>query len=179
MALTTKQELFIEEYLKCFNCTRAALVAGYSPKTAYSIGSENLKKPEIAEVIKQRLNESAMSADEVLMRLAQEARGDMSDFWDIPEQGEPSLNLGGERAEGKLHLIKRMKVKTTTRLIADIETKTSEVDFELYDAQAAKTLIGRHHGLFVDKTELTGKGGLPLMDIDKLIEKVYGKSDGG
>ena len=49
-----KQRLFCIEYLKDFNSTQAAIRAGYSKKTAYSIGNENLKKPEIqAEVSKQ------------------------------------------------------------------------------------------------------------------------------
>lgn len=75
MALSAKQTLFIDEYLKSFNATQAALSAGYSPKSACAIGWENLRKPEIAEFIKRRLSETAMSADEVLKRLADIARG--------------------------------------------------------------------------------------------------------
>lgn len=44
--LTRKQRKFAEEYLVDCNATQAAIRAGYSPKTAYSIGEENLKKPE-------------------------------------------------------------------------------------------------------------------------------------
>ncbi|MCB1719976.1 MAG: terminase small subunit, partial [Candidatus Competibacteraceae bacterium] len=66
MALTAKQQKFVDEYLKSRNATSAALAAGYSERSAHSIGWENLRKPEIAEVISQRVTESAMSADEVL-----------------------------------------------------------------------------------------------------------------
>lgn len=45
--LTLKQERFCVEYAASGNATQAAIKAGYSPKTAYSIGQENLKKPEI------------------------------------------------------------------------------------------------------------------------------------
>ena len=45
MSLTAKQQRFIEAYDG--NATQAALTAGYSAKTAYAIGQENLKKPEI------------------------------------------------------------------------------------------------------------------------------------
>lgn len=51
--LTGKQRRFCEEYILDFNATRAAKVAGYSEDTAYSIGSENLKKPEIKSEIKR------------------------------------------------------------------------------------------------------------------------------
>lgn len=60
MKLTDKQKRFIEEYTIDFNATQAALRAGYSKKTAYSIGQENLTKPEIQEglgKIKKELSE--------------------------------------------------------------------------------------------------------------------------
>jgi hypothetical protein len=38
-----------------------------------------------------------------------------------------------------------------------------DVELELYDAQAALVHIGRHHKLFTDKSELTGKDGAPLV----------------
>ncbi|NCC96729.1 MAG: terminase small subunit [Synergistales bacterium] len=52
MALTAKQRAFVEAYDG--NATEAAIAAGYSKKTAYSIGQENLKKPEIMKEIKNR-----------------------------------------------------------------------------------------------------------------------------
>ncbi len=51
--LTDKQEMFCREYVVDWNATRAAIAAGYSEKTAYSIGNENLKKPEIKEYIEE------------------------------------------------------------------------------------------------------------------------------
>ncbi len=73
--LTDKQEMFVEEYLKCFNATQAAKNAGYSEKTAGKIGSENLSKPDIDSRIRARMKEAAMSADECLFHLATVARG--------------------------------------------------------------------------------------------------------
>jgi phage terminase small subunit len=47
MALTPKQQRFVDEYLTDCNATQAAIRAGYSRRTAYAIGSENMSKPEI------------------------------------------------------------------------------------------------------------------------------------
>ena len=45
--MTHKQLKFITEYTKDFNATQAAIRAGYSKKSAYSIGQELLKtKPQ-------------------------------------------------------------------------------------------------------------------------------------
>jgi phage terminase small subunit len=53
--MTPKQTRFVAEYLaNGLNATKAAISAGYSEKTAASIGEENLKKPEISAAIKAR-----------------------------------------------------------------------------------------------------------------------------
>lgn len=49
--MNCKQQLFISEYLQDFNATQAAIRAGYSKKTAYSIGNELLKKPDIQQAL--------------------------------------------------------------------------------------------------------------------------------
>lgn len=59
MALTPKQQLFVAEYIKDLNATQAAIRAGYSEDSAHSIGSENLRKPEIAEAIELAMDERA------------------------------------------------------------------------------------------------------------------------
>ena len=58
MRLNERQKAFCEHYAACFNATEAAVKAGYSKKTAYSIGNENLKKPEIRNYL-QTLTETA------------------------------------------------------------------------------------------------------------------------
>lgn len=57
MAINAKQERFCLEYTKDLNATQAAKRAGYSEKTAYSTGSEILKKPEIKARVEQLLSE--------------------------------------------------------------------------------------------------------------------------
>jgi len=46
-------QMFCREYLRDFNATQAAIRAGYSKKTSYSIGEENLRKPEVQEYIEE------------------------------------------------------------------------------------------------------------------------------
>lgn len=53
MALNNRQEQFCREYLIDYNATQAALRSGYSARTAGSIGSENLKKPEILARVRE------------------------------------------------------------------------------------------------------------------------------
>ncbi|MDQ3256204.1 MAG: terminase small subunit, partial [Acidobacteriota bacterium] len=57
--LTPKQQRFVDEYLVDMNATQAAIRAGYSRKTAYSIGDENLRKPYISAEIAHRQRQIA------------------------------------------------------------------------------------------------------------------------
>ncbi|MDP9476526.1 MAG: terminase small subunit, partial [Actinomycetota bacterium] len=53
--LSARQEAFVAEYVKDRNATRAAIRAGYSERTARSIGHENLTKPDIAAAVERAL----------------------------------------------------------------------------------------------------------------------------
>ena len=71
--LNERQKKFCNEYLIDLNATQAAIRAGYSQKTAYSMASENLRKPEIQKYI-QELQEgikkrNRISQDEIIQDL--------------------------------------------------------------------------------------------------------------
>ena len=59
--MTPKQKKFCLEYASSGNATESAIKAGYSKRTAYSIGQENLKKPELKKFL-QELAEQMASA---------------------------------------------------------------------------------------------------------------------
>jgi phage terminase small subunit len=75
-ALTDKQRMFADEYLRCLNATQAARAIYNSDDygTLRSIGSENLKKPHIRAYINALLPQIGMGAEEVLARLTYIAR---------------------------------------------------------------------------------------------------------
>ncbi len=52
--LKSRQISFCEEFIRNPNATQAAIKAGYNPNSARSIGSKNLKKPEIKKYIEKR-----------------------------------------------------------------------------------------------------------------------------
>ncbi len=51
--LTKKQEIFITEYVKDYNASRAARAAGYSERSAGSQGSKNLELPQIKAILQE------------------------------------------------------------------------------------------------------------------------------
>lgn len=156
MTLTRKREAWINEYLHCWNATEAARRVGFAhPNTQ---GPRLLLDVSIKAEIQARLSENAMSADEVLHRLAEHARGNMGDFIDI-ESMSFSLNLQKAKELGLTHLIKKVKdrvVMTSNRDGEETETHTLEI--ELYDAKSALDTLAKYHGLLVDRTDITSGG---------------------
>jgi phage terminase small subunit len=100
MPLTEKQLAFCEFYIECGNATEAAKKAGYSKKTAYSFGSENLKKPEISAYIENRLAEQRAkriaSADEVMEFFSAVMRGEIKDAFDLDPALDTRIAAGKE-----------------------------------------------------------------------------------
>lgn len=147
---TPKQQVFINEYLKCFNKAEAARRAGYSEKTAREIGRKLLTNVDMKSEIDERLSEIQMSADEALKLLSDMGRGDIGDL--IDDNG--LLDLHTARAKGMTKLIKKIKQKTVTRIgktddSDDVEI--TEIEFEMYDAQAAIEKILRAGGKLKDE----------------------------
>lgn len=157
--LTTKQRLFVEAYLANPNATDAARKAGYkgNDNTLAQVGKENLRKPYIAALIGERVEQAAMSADEVLSRLSEHARASLFDVIDA----DGNFDLEMARQRGKDHLLKKFKVTYTK------EGMTRE--YEIHDPQAALVHLGRYHKLFTDKSEITGKDGGPVETSSTII----------
>lgn len=99
--LTKKQSLFCLAYFKsgCSSATEAAIAAGYSKHTAAVIATENLKKPNIIQKMKElqaavdsRAVASVQERKEVLTQII---RGRLNDFCECGEDGV-WFNIGPE-----------------------------------------------------------------------------------
>ena len=127
--LTAKQQRFCDEYLIDLNATQAAIRSGYSKKTAYSIGVENLKKPELKKYIDERMaaKEKTLIADqdEVLRYLTSVLRGE-SQSTEIVVEG-----VGDGCSEART-----------------IQKEPSEKD-----RLKAAELLGKRYGLYTDRVE--------------------------
>lgn len=173
--LTTKQQVFIIEYTRDFNATRAALAAGYSEKTAYSIGQQNLKKVEIANAIRARIDELTVGADEMLIGLSQQARASLGDFfkvveewtrWPLPTQevidAEDRVidEESGEKATFywvrhiALDLDKLIDPRYAPLVKKFGDSPKNGLTIELYDKQSAWRDIAKLRGLVTEKHEI-------------------------
>lgn len=159
MSMTKKQKCFVEEYLIDLNATQAAIRAGYSPDTAYSIGQENLKKPEIKmridRAMAERSKRTGISQDRVLRELARIALLKMTDV--VDSEGR----IRDSASEDDLACIESIKYKRS-----DSETGASEErEVKVASKLKALELLCRHLGMFRDNLTLTVETSQKLDDI--------------
>lgn len=175
MALTAKQAAFVQEYLVDLNATQAAIRAGYSKKTAYSIGQENLCKPEIQEAIQEEMRKRAerteITADKVLKEFAKLAFFDPRKLFD--EKGNPKdiTELDDDTAAALAGL----------DVVQDIDPDTGITSYtkkyKLASKQAALDSLGRHLGMFLDRTEVNASVAVTMESyLEELDEQGEGQA---
>jgi hypothetical protein len=179
--LSDKHKQFVNEYLKRWNATEAYMAAYPKANRASAgvLGSSLLANSDIRAAIDERMMEMAMGTDEILVRLAEYARGNYLPFIKI-EKGLIYFDLTDPKAIEHFHLIKKInkiRVKTPVPPTAKAPKKTAEpteerwVEVELHDPLRALELLGKAHKLFVYRHELTGKDGAPLGERAELTLK--------
>lgn len=98
MELTPKQKKFCDYYIETGNASEAARRAGYSEKTARTIGQQNLAKRAIKDYISERMNnqdrERVASADEVIAFYTAVMRGEVKDQFGIEASLSDRLKAG-------------------------------------------------------------------------------------
>lgn len=126
--LTKKQRRFADEYLIDCNGTKAAIRAGYSPKTANEQAAKLMANKKIKDYISEKLEEISSErlaeAQEVLEYLTSVMRG---------EHTEQILRLDGNGVQ----VIDNIKVSARERL-------------------KAAELIGKRYGMFKDNLDVGG-----------------------
>jgi len=163
--LTPGDLLFIVRYFEMhMNGTQAYL--SLHPKSSYnnarSCAADILAKPNIKAEIRRRIDEQMMSADEAELGIADIARGDIGDLLD----NNGLLDIRTAREKGLTKLLRKIKQKTITRIGKkedDDDVEITEIEFEMYDAHAAKRDILKLRGRFSEHVELTGANGSPLI----------------
>ena len=137
MKLNARQKAFCEYYVASGNATDAAIKAGYSERTAKSIGQRLLTfvdiKKYIDELMQKLESERIATAEEVLQNLTAMMRGEIQEEVIVVE-GE------GEGVSSARIIKKQVSAK---------------------DRIKAAELLGKRHSLFTDKTKIEGT--LPVM----------------
>ena len=148
--LTDKDKIMAEEYLIDFDAKNAAIRAGYAVSTARTaaewIHPEHPTKPKLRELIDRKIAErsrrTGITADRVLIELANVAFANIADFMD-PQSG----NYRKDAQRSDTAAIASVKIKETQF--------GTEREIRLADRNRALELLGKHLGMFTDSLQLT------------------------
>nr|WP_321503281.1 terminase small subunit [uncultured Dethiosulfovibrio sp.] len=155
--LTAKQAAFVEEYLVDLNATAAATRAGYAPKSARKVGSNLLTLPHVQAAIEEALAERRerveVTQDQVVAELARIAFGNPQDVMEWGPGGvrlRPSSELTPDQAA----------------MVAEVSETTSQnggsLRLKTHDKVRALELLGKHLGMFVERSKMDVEGGLEV-----------------
>lgn len=145
--LSLKQKKFADEYIISGNATKSAIEAGYSKKTAESIGSRLLRNVKVSEYISKRtqevFEERAMSVAEALAISASIARGKI-------QQGQTKKNV-------KVYVGDQVEEETVTETVYEF-TPTIE------ERQRSLDHILKVNGAYLDRKEIDVTGMVQFID---------------
>ena len=145
--MTAKQQRFCEEYQIDLNATRAAIRAGYSPKSAKTNGPRLLENAGVrarVEAMMARLSRrTGVSSERVVRELARVAFASMPDVADMR-----TATLRPEATEDDRAAIASVRVKD-----GDVFT---EREIRMCDKVRALELLGKHLGMFTDNVRVDG-----------------------
>ncbi len=147
----TKQDLFVEEYLKDLNGTQAYIRAGYKVKNenvAAVYASKLLRKPKVQEKIQKAMAErekrTEITQDRVLKEIANLAFTDRTGIVNLKNNSLIIKNFD-ELSEEQKACISGVK-----------ETKYG-IEVTFYNKEKALEMLGRHLGMFTEKLEVKGE----------------------
>lgn len=178
MPLTDKQQRFVEEYLVDLNATQAAIRAGYAASGASVEGTRLLANAKIASCVAEaqakRAARTAITADKVLKELAKIGFSDIRKAvrWysqtnvaavDLDEDQQALAGEGEIRfaVANQVELVSSADIDDeTAAAISEIgQTASGALKVKLHDKRAALVDIGRHLGMFKDRTVLENPDG--------------------
>lgn len=161
--LTPKQFAFVAAYLgSCKgNATKAAIEAGYSPKTATATGHENLSKPKIQSAI-------AGWREEVKTTSLRELDGRLAKLEDLESRLWRVIDARAEQGkDGPAGADTGLLIVTTTVRVS-VTGDTSETHEYAYDSAIVRDLSGvyaqisKETGADKLKLEVSGPNGGPV-----------------
>tara|TARA_B100001989_G_scaffold251270_1_gene230108 strand:+ start:891 stop:1523 length:633 start_codon:yes stop_codon:yes gene_type:complete len=154
--LSAKQQAFCREYLVDFNATQAAIRAGYSERSARSIGNENLTKPDIQKYLvalqKPVLEQFEVTQERVIQEIISLAFSNIFDFLYIcPETGVVRFDLtkctrGQAAALSNLDIIEVSPQKMEGNA-GETVLKVSQYKIRMYDKLRALECLIRCMGM--------------------------------
>lgn len=160
-ALSEKQKLFIDEWLRTRDKVQAASNAGYKgkPGTLMQIANRTLNRPNVKEYVRSKYKQHHITEEEVITRLAAIARGNVTDVLDTKRNG---VQIDVAKLEKYGHLVSYFQ-----------RASGGGFTVRMYSAQKALEQLSKILGM-----EQAAAGAGPQIEIDLNLDNFRQKTDG-
>jgi len=166
-AIEHRHDTFIVQYLKNFNATEAAIVAGYSPKTAGAIGCQllglSVVQAKLQEALNEQMSKHKLQLDQIVKELGATGFSNIADYLDVHEDGSVTLNFS--RAT-RVQMSAVQSIKTDERILRTAlngdQIVSRQVTLKMHNKIDALDKLMRYFGGYLGKEG--GGGGDTYID---------------
>lgn len=166
--LTDKQRIFVFEYLRDFNITRAAMAAGYSKKAAHVVGWETLRSPKVQAEIKRqkeiRTTELGLDVQRVIAEYMKIAFADITDLLEFGLEEKPVYDEEGkpvpdpETGEQMVYKRNYVSFKNSDEIdgtvVSEVKQGKDGVSIKLHDKMKALEKLERYIDFMTEEQRL-------------------------
>lgn len=188
--LSDKHKAFVVEYMKKFNATQAYMnVYGADYNTAMVNGSKLLRNTKVQAAIKElkkaKLNQIAITREDLLADLVKEARADIGDVIDFGRYNETLVDNddnpyydtdGNEIVAHRSWIQVKDKAMVDTSTIKKITQGKDGLNVELHDRDKARKQLFEHLAEIEDEAVVDNENGL-MNAINKSTGGTFGDED--
>ena len=151
--LTFKQQKFVREYCIDTNASKAARRAGYSPKTAFRSGQENMQKPAIKAKIAASLDNTFQKLEITQERILQEeAHIAYVDIRTLVNANDGTPLPLQELPERVARALSGLEIQEYVN--RDGEVTDRKYKYKFFDKGAALFRLEKTQGLIIDKIQI-------------------------
>lgn len=155
--LTIKEQLFVREYLKDFNASRAYRDAGYKAKStrqsAYKLLTYNYIQEKIKDQVEARYKKLEMDGDRVLLELDRIGNSNIQDLFDDKNCIKNIKDIPEDLARA----ISSIEVSEIWEWEDGERTQVGEkIKVKFWDKPKGLELKGKYHKLFTERLEVGG-----------------------
>lgn len=162
-----KHERFAQELTNGKTADEAYVLAGYKENrgNAATLKANQSISDRVEELLTKAADRVEITKSKVLEELAKIGFSNMQDYMRASPDGDPVLDFSKLTREQAAALCE-VTVEDFKDGRGEDARDVRRIKFKLSDKRAALVDIGKHLGMFVDRTEHTGKDGKPIQTED-------------
>lgn len=162
----SKHERFAQAIAEGQGPTQAYVIAGYTKNTgnAARLNADESVRARVEEILAAGAEKAGVTVQRIVDELAKVGFANMQDYMQANEQGDPYLDFSGLTRD-QAAALGEVTVEDFKDGRGEGARDVRRVKFKLHDKLSALEKLGKHLGMFKERIEHSGPGGMPIQTI--------------